>query len=112
MAAPLESVDLVEELRLRRMAREQYLPPSQRDGLHPITLDELKRMDAEGIEPVIHPDDDTVLTDDAPAKPGSWFGSRLVPLMPNLPGWHGPHEIAGPHAQSHATVEREDMHYT
>ncbi len=112
MAAPLEPVDFVEELRLRRMAREQYLPPSQRDSLHPITLDELKRMDAEGIDPVIHPDDDTILTDEAPVAKTSWFGSRLVPLMPLLPGWHGPHEIAGRHAQSHAPVESEELHYT
>ncbi|MCA9109477.1 MAG: hypothetical protein KDA52_05995 [Planctomycetaceae bacterium] len=111
MAVSLETVDFVEELRLRRMAREQYLPPSQRSGLHPITLDELHRMDSEGIEPVIHPDDDTVLTDDQ-AETHSLFGSRIVPLMPSLPGWHGPHEIAGPHAQSHAPVEREGMHYT
>lgn len=111
MAASLEPLDLVEELRLRRMAREQYLPPSQRDGLHPITLDELHRMDAEGIEPVIYPDDDTVLTDE-PTEKHSLFGSRIVPLMPTLPGWHGPHEIAGPHALSHVAVDRDDMHYT
>ncbi len=111
MFASIEPVDFVEELRLRRMAREQYLPPSQRAGLHPITLNELSRMDADGIDPVIHPDDDTVLSDEPPVAK-SWFGSRLVPLVPSLPGWHGPHEIAGPHAQSHAPVEAEELHYT
>ncbi len=112
MLTSIESIDFIEELRLRRQAREQYVPPTQREGLHPITLDELRRMDADGIDPVIHPDDDTVLTDEVPTAKTSWFGSRLVPLMPSLPGWHGPHEIVGPHSQAHAQAPTAELHYT
>ncbi len=45
-------VDFIEELRLRRWARENYLPPDKRqDGLHPIILEEMRRRDAEGLSP-------------------------------------------------------------
>ena len=39
-------VDVVEELRLRRWARENYVPAAERDGLwHPIILEEMCRKD-------------------------------------------------------------------
>ena len=39
-------VDVVEELRLRRWARENYVPAVERDGLwHPIILEEMCRKD-------------------------------------------------------------------
>ena len=110
MFDPAKSVDLVEELRLRRMAREQYVPPGNRDGLHPITLDEMSRMDADGITPVIHPDDDTVLTDDPVNAERTLFGSRIVPLMPELPGWHGPHEIARPNVNRGVPSDTRELH--
>lgn len=41
-------VDLIEELRLRRWARENYVPATQRDTTwHPIILDEMGRKDGE-----------------------------------------------------------------
>jgi len=112
MSAPADQVDFIEELRLRRLAHEQYVLPEQREGLHPITQDELCRMDADGITPVIHPDDDTVLTDDPAGAERTLFGSRIVPLMPDLPGWHGPHEIVPPHINARQPSESRELHYT
>lgn len=39
-------VDFIEELRLRRWARENYVPRSQRQlSWHPVILDEMNRKD-------------------------------------------------------------------
>jgi hypothetical protein len=44
-------VDFIEELRLRRWARENYVPPSQRElTWHPVILDEMDRKDVEMAE--------------------------------------------------------------
>ncbi len=44
-------VDLIEELRLRRWARENYVPSDRREPTwHPIILDEMLRKDEE-VEP-------------------------------------------------------------
>jgi hypothetical protein len=41
-------LDFIEELRLRRWAREHYVPPSQREtSWHPVVHDEMKRRDNE-----------------------------------------------------------------
>ena len=41
-------MDLIEELQLRRWAREHYVPPEQRDGSwHPVIQDEMKKKDNE-----------------------------------------------------------------
>jgi len=41
-------VDFIEELRLRRWARQHYVPPGQRDvAWHPVILDEMDRKDLE-----------------------------------------------------------------
>jgi hypothetical protein len=41
-------LDFIEELRLRRWAREHYVPRSQRQlSWHPVILDEMDRKDAE-----------------------------------------------------------------
>ncbi len=41
-------VDFIEELRLRRWARENYVPPDERQpDLHPIVQEEMSRKDAE-----------------------------------------------------------------
>jgi len=41
-------IDLIEELRLRRWARENYVPTGERDtAWHPIILDEMGRKDRE-----------------------------------------------------------------
>jgi hypothetical protein len=44
-------VDFIEELRLRRWARENYVPPSQRQlTWHSVILDEMARKDVEMAE--------------------------------------------------------------
>jgi hypothetical protein len=44
-------VDFIEELRLRRWARQNYVPEAQRDRQwHPIILDEMRRKDGETSE--------------------------------------------------------------
>ncbi|HEY7156505.1 MAG TPA: hypothetical protein VH575_21235 [Gemmataceae bacterium] len=41
-------VDFIEELRLRRWAREHYVPRNQREmSWHPVVLDEMDRKDRE-----------------------------------------------------------------
>ena len=43
-------VDFIEELRLRRWARENYVPACERDtAWHPIILDEMSRKDRDGM---------------------------------------------------------------
>jgi hypothetical protein len=43
-----EEVDFIQELRLRRWARENYVPVGQREGSwHPVVLDEMSRKDVE-----------------------------------------------------------------
>jgi hypothetical protein len=47
-------VDFIEELKLRRWARENYVPAEKRDGRwHPIVLEEMRRKDGEGREAVL-----------------------------------------------------------
>lgn len=44
----LPEIDLIEELRLRRWARENYRPAESREpSLHPLVLDEMTRKDSE-----------------------------------------------------------------
>jgi hypothetical protein len=44
-------VDFIEELRLRRWARENYVPSGRRDrSWHPVILDEMTRKDDELVE--------------------------------------------------------------
>lgn len=44
-------VDFIEELRLRRWARENYVSATERNhAWHPIILDEMRRKDGEGSE--------------------------------------------------------------
>ena len=41
-------IDFIEELRLRRWARENYVPPGQRKrNWHPVVHDEMKKKDGE-----------------------------------------------------------------
>ncbi|HEX3313493.1 MAG TPA: hypothetical protein VHR72_01325 [Gemmataceae bacterium] len=41
-------IDFIEELQLRRWARENYVPPPQRPGTwHPIVHDEMRKKDHE-----------------------------------------------------------------
>ena len=53
MGSGLQEVDFIEELRLRRWARENYVPPDRRErSWHPIVHDEMKRKDTEKRHPV------------------------------------------------------------
>ena len=48
VVATSAELDFIEELRLRRWARENYVPVAERDAAwHPIILDEMSRKDAE-----------------------------------------------------------------
>jgi len=43
-----ESLDLIEELKLRRWARENYVPSDERQSdWHPVVIDEMQRKDYE-----------------------------------------------------------------
>jgi hypothetical protein len=47
----MSELDLIEELRLRRWAREHYVPRSQRQkSWHPIVHDEMRKKDGESGE--------------------------------------------------------------
>lgn len=47
-------IDFIEELRLRRWARENYVSADERDtGWHPIILEEMCRKDGEASETVL-----------------------------------------------------------
>jgi hypothetical protein len=44
----MSELDLIEELRLRRWAREHYVPTGQRQrGWHPVVHDEMRKKDGE-----------------------------------------------------------------
>jgi len=44
-------VDFIEELRLRRWAREHYVPADRRESSwHPVVIDEMMRKEREGNE--------------------------------------------------------------
>lgn len=48
------NVDMIEELRLRRWARENYVPAHERHpGWHPIILEEMRRKDDEVSEALL-----------------------------------------------------------
>ena len=50
----MSELDLIEELRLRRWARENYVPADERNaGWHPIILEEMRRKDGEVSEAVL-----------------------------------------------------------
>ena len=51
----LADLDFIEELRLRRWARENFVPVEQRlPSWHPIVLDEMDRKDGEQTNRVAH----------------------------------------------------------
>jgi hypothetical protein len=62
MHATLTEVDFIEEIRLRRWARENYVPADERDeSWHPVVLEEMHSKEVEqGI-----PDDELVVHNDA-----------------------------------------------
>jgi hypothetical protein len=59
MHATLTDVDFIEEIRLRRWARENYKPAGERnESWHPVVLDEMQAKDTESQEDefVLHTD--------------------------------------------------------
>ena len=55
LSSAVADVDFIEELRLRRWAREHYVPRNQREvSWHPVVLDEMDRkdLDLSEVEPV------------------------------------------------------------
>ncbi|MFM8274722.1 MAG: hypothetical protein ACKODX_20660 [Gemmata sp.] len=53
-SALLTEVDFIEELRLRRWARENYVPSDEREASwRPIILEEMRRKDGEVSEAVL-----------------------------------------------------------
>ena len=133
MIPAAEPVDFVEELRLRRWARENYCYEEARlDSWHPIVLEEMRRKDAEGLthedvellaeaeaDPLVT--DATVLSDatdantEIPAAVADTYESArivspIVPLAPSVPGLHGPHEITPPHVRVTEPAEKTELH--
>ncbi len=48
MGSGVQDLDFIEELRLRRWARENYVPPDHRErSWHPVVHDEMKKRDTE-----------------------------------------------------------------
>lgn len=59
MHATLTDVDFIEEIRLRRWARENYKPAGERDdSWHPVVLDEMQAKDSETQDDVFVSHDD------------------------------------------------------
>jgi hypothetical protein len=51
LSSVVAEVDFIEELRLRRWAREHYVPRHQREmSWHPVILDEMDQKDSEMVE--------------------------------------------------------------
>lgn len=54
LSSVARELDFIEELRLRRWARQHYVPRGQRDlDWHPIVLEEMDRKDVEMTEPEV-----------------------------------------------------------
>lgn len=88
-------LDLVEELRLRRWARNNHVPPADRDAdWHPIVLDEMNNRDAE-------------LDEQRRDPPGTGF----APLGEPLPNFHVPHRAHGPRFLA-SPQRSSELHYT
>jgi len=63
MHATLTEVDFIEEIRLRRWARENYVPAEDRDETwHPVVLEEMHAKDVELGSPE---DDELIVHNDA-----------------------------------------------
>jgi hypothetical protein len=63
MHATLTEVDFIEEIRLRRWARENYVPADERnEAWHPVILEEML---AKEVEQGANDDDELVVSNDA-----------------------------------------------
>lgn len=65
MGSGVLDLDFIEELRLRRWARENYVPPDKRkQNWHPIVHEEMEKKDNEVVAPLL-------------ASPASYRWSRI-----------------------------------
>jgi hypothetical protein len=56
MSSVTAELDFIEELRLRRWARENYVPPDEReDSWHPVVHQEMEKKDRESGAPLADP---------------------------------------------------------
>ena len=90
-----QTLDVVEELRLRRWARVNHVPLDDRDlSWHEVVLDEMARKDTEMAEEGC----------DVPF-------SGIAPLGEHRPRQHAPHRTSGPRFM--ASPQRStELHYT
>lgn len=78
-------IDVIEELRIRRWARENYLPLAARDPrLHPLVLDEMGRKDRELAESLGRTGRAFAYVPLAPDEHLRHDPQHLVPAAPNL----------------------------
>jgi hypothetical protein len=131
MSPTAEPVDFIEELRLRRWARENYCYAEARlCSWHPIVHEEMQLKDADGLAPsdvrqLVEVEADTTdatglsgAAEDAADTPAAETVtyqlarviSPIVPLAPSLPGLHGPHEITPPHTRVSEPAEKSELH--
>mgnify|MGYP001160601905 CR=1 FL=1 len=91
MSAADTTIDLIDELRMRRWARENYVAGDARHpDWHAVIVDEMLRRDAE-----------LLVEDDTSAD---W----LVPLTPVPFVGDAPHQLLGPHQ---AAAVHSELHY-
>jgi hypothetical protein len=56
MSSVMAELDFIEELRLRRWARENWVPPEERsDSWHPIVHQEMEKKETEMGAPLVRP---------------------------------------------------------
>lgn len=95
MTGTAAAVDLIEELRLRRWARENFVAPPLRDAAwHPIIHDEMQRRDREE------------LAHTAPETPA------VVPLLHPAAGSDWRHGAKPPFHRAGLGGDPLEMHYT
>ena len=56
MSSGVMEMDIVEELKMRRWARENYVPKDERARTwHPVVHEEMEKKDYEAVGPLMHP---------------------------------------------------------
>lgn len=71
MSRSIADLDVIEELRLRRWAREHYVPAAERDGAwNAVVLDEMQQKDAEA---ALAPDQHVGASAYVPLHPGTFL---------------------------------------
>ena len=95
MLAASAPVDMIEEFRLRRWARENYAAADQRQSSwHSLIHEEMQQMEFEQLVP-----EEPVCI------------ARIVPLADDQQAVHSAHQTATPHSLRIAELESEEMYY-